>query len=71
MQASCGGDDDSDICVTCDSCVTCGICVTLRAQVQHGSKLWFLSPPSERPLFHGDVTQMQVRPLLPPSFSVF
>ena len=48
VQASCGGNYDSDS------------CVTWRAQVQHGSKLWFLSPPSERPLFHGDVTQMQV-----------
>lgn len=30
------------------------------AQVLHGEKLWFLSPPSHRPLFDGNVTQMQV-----------
>jgi hypothetical protein len=28
--------------------------------VLHGEKLWFLSPPPDKPVFHGDVTQMQV-----------
>ena len=32
----------------------------LHAQVLHGEKLWFLSPPPDKPVFHGDVTQMQV-----------
>jgi hypothetical protein len=31
--------------------------------VLHGEKLWFLSPPSHRPLFDGNVTQMQVAQL--------
>jgi hypothetical protein len=36
------------------------------AQVLHGEKLWFLSPPSDKPVFNGDVTQMQVAaPSLP------
>jgi hypothetical protein len=34
--------------------------VTLCVQVLHGDKLWFLSPPTEKPVFDGNVTQMQV-----------
>jgi hypothetical protein len=40
--------------------VRCGCARDERAQVLHGSKLWFLSPPPDKPEFDGDVTQMQV-----------
>jgi hypothetical protein len=32
----------------------------VHAQVLHGENLWFPSPPPDKPVFHGDVTQMQV-----------
>jgi hypothetical protein len=44
------------------------VCDHAYAQVLHGEKLWFMSPPVARPIFDGDVTQMQVqhRPRLCP-----
>ncbi len=40
-------------------------CRHASAQLLHGEKLWFMSPPSTRPAFDGDVTQMQA-PIPPP-----
>jgi hypothetical protein len=37
-----------------------GACERRSAQVLHGAKLWFMSPPADKPQFDGDVTQMQV-----------
>ena len=36
-------------------------------QVLHGDKLWFVSPPTEKPVFDGNVTQMQVARVSPPA----
>ena len=48
-------------------------CFHASAQLLHGEKLWFLSPPAIRPAFDGDVTQMQAPhpfPLPPPLLHV-